>query len=49
MQRDVSATRTPHSSDKVRLKQTISKSLSKSGLSGFNTPSPIIKSKFNLK
>jgi ornithine carbamoyltransferase len=46
MQRDSSVPRTPHSLDKVKIRQHGSKSLSK-GV--FNTPSPVINGKSSQK
>jgi hypothetical protein len=46
MQRENSIPRTPHSSDKIKLRQTGSKSLSKCGV---NTPSPVIHGKNSQK
>lgn len=46
MQRESSIPRTPHSTDKIKIRQQGSKSLSKSG---FNTPSPVINGKNSYK
>ena len=46
MQRDSSAPRTPQSSDKIRIRNYASKSLTKSS---FNTPSPVINGKSSQK
>jgi hypothetical protein len=46
MQRDSSVPRTPQSSDKIRIRNYASKSLTKST---FNTPSPVINGKSSQK
>lgn len=46
MQREASIPRTPHSTDKIKMRTHGSKSLSKSS---FNTPSPVINGKNGSK
>lgn len=46
MQRESSIPRTPHSTDKMKIKTHGSKSLSKNS---FNTPSPVINGKSSQK
>ena len=46
MQRDPSIPRTPHSTDKIKIRSQASKSLSKNGI---NTPSPVVHGKNSQK
>ena len=46
MQRDSPMARSPHSTDKIKIRYHNSKSLSKSG---FNTPSPVVNGKSSQK